>query len=652
MKNGFIPKKLACLTLIAAILCASTVSYAGYTDVPATAVYCNSVERVVKLGIMDEASKGRFKPDSPVTRMQFVQIIVTAAGLEEQAYIKKGPTVFSDIGSGEEYTGYVNVAVEKGFITGMPDGGFHPDEPVTFAQACTALIKVLGYASQDIPGLWPRNYIEKAKALNITKDLSFGSGDEVPRWAMAVMVDRLLDTCVKKSSPGEQDKTLAASAGFTFESIYSVYGKAEVALDFEPSSRKLGSIDFRGSPSIIKNGETISITQIEEKDVVYEVTDKWGKNRYILVMDDKVEGEITGILPNKLYPEKLEIDGKAYSLGRDMDLNKVNTAAGSFNTGDKVTALLGYDGKIVDVFYYESEDNAMYAVVLNCTHTKSRSEENFGEDVYTVKLLVADGSTVTYNTASDPSEMKGKLVTYSKIDNGTVALEALEYAAPKDYFIRSDTRRLDNNYITDNIKIFNIISNYEGKDAEAELLDWTELPYGSVPSSKVLYLNKVGAFEDVNVLLLSDFFDEKHRLACVKNLNIKSLSGGNTTYNYTLLIGDREYAFDGVPYFSGAVKGSVVKALLSDGKISSCEVMAPEVQGTLVQAVDAERIRIDNNVYRFKENISVYLINDAGEIKSTGVYDIEAGKLYGKVSVYLDKPYAGSGRAEAIVIRE
>jgi hypothetical protein len=68
------------------------------------------------------------------------------------------------------FSGYINVAVKYGYISGMDDGKFHPKDSVSFAQACTVIVKVLGVAGIDYPlsGQWPENYIAKAKSMGLT----------------------------------------------------------------------------------------------------------------------------------------------------------------------------------------------------------------------------------------------------------------------------------------------------------------------------------------------------------------------------------------------------------------------------------------------------------------------------------------------------
>jgi hypothetical protein len=96
---------------------------------------------------------------------------------------------------------------------------------------------------------------------------------------------------------------------------------------------------------MIKNGKIVSKQDIEEMDVVYSVADVNGNNRSIFVYNDKAEGDIKGFSPNGPAPTSVQIDSTSYSFSKDIDLGAVS----KFKEFDKVAALLGHDGKVVEL---------------------------------------------------------------------------------------------------------------------------------------------------------------------------------------------------------------------------------------------------------------------------------------------------------------
>jgi len=105
---------------------------------------------------------GAVKPDDPITRAQFCKVVVTAMGRATTAAGLAGlqPT-FTDGASIPTWAwGYVNVAVYMGIINGYADGSFGANNPVTYAEAVTMLIRAVpGHLAQVTPGVWPYNFL-------------------------------------------------------------------------------------------------------------------------------------------------------------------------------------------------------------------------------------------------------------------------------------------------------------------------------------------------------------------------------------------------------------------------------------------------------------------------------------------------------------
>ena len=172
--------------------------FAAYKDISANANFKADVERLNKLGIL--VYRDYFRPNQPVTRLEVAEALVKIAGAQDQAAYQKKYALFSDIKPNTESCGYVTWAVKKKYLMPMADGNFHPNDAATYSQVVTALVRMLGYSDSDVSGVWPQNYIDKARELGITKDLKFSASDRVFRWAFAKMLSRLLDAQPKGSN--------------------------------------------------------------------------------------------------------------------------------------------------------------------------------------------------------------------------------------------------------------------------------------------------------------------------------------------------------------------------------------------------------------------------------------------------------------------
>lgn len=159
-----------------------------------------AAETLQSLGIMSGKGGDVFDPNGYLTRAEFCKIATLASGFEEQASFQ-GYTIFPDVRSSHWAAGYINAAVRKyGIIAGYPDGTFRPEEKLTLAHAVTMLLRLLGYKDEDIGPNWPRDYIDKARALGITEGVTLGANDAIPRGKAAIITRNLLTTKTKDGS--------------------------------------------------------------------------------------------------------------------------------------------------------------------------------------------------------------------------------------------------------------------------------------------------------------------------------------------------------------------------------------------------------------------------------------------------------------------
>lgn len=115
------------------------------------------------LGVLDEADGvgGPANPDGTISRAEFVELIITAWGKANMAGALAGlrPNFADEVPA--QYWGYVNVADYMGVLNGFEDATFRADDPLTYADAITMLVRVVsGHAAQVTPiAPWPYDYI-------------------------------------------------------------------------------------------------------------------------------------------------------------------------------------------------------------------------------------------------------------------------------------------------------------------------------------------------------------------------------------------------------------------------------------------------------------------------------------------------------------
>ena len=89
--------------------------------------------------------------------------------------------------------------------------------------------------------------------------------------------------------------------------------------------------------------------------------------------------------------------------------------------------------------------------------------------------------------------------------------------------------------------------------------------------------------------------------------------GKSYTYTYTLLVGDKEYQYNKL--IGNAGVGSIVDVELSSKGIQKVGTgKKAEIVGTVIQAMDTKRIKIQGEIHKLKPRFYIYYINKSGEI--------------------------------------
>lgn len=188
-------KALVLLMTVAMMLCFSATAFAAnYSDMSnATDVVKNAVNKISALDIINGYEDGTYKPEATITRAEFAKIACIAAGLKDSGTALGNTTsTFSDVKSGEWYTGWISLANSKGFVKGYEDGTFKPNQTIAYQEVVTVLMRMLGYTDQ-LAGPWPIDYINQAAKLSVMDNVTFTGTAAATRGDVAVLVSNTLD---------------------------------------------------------------------------------------------------------------------------------------------------------------------------------------------------------------------------------------------------------------------------------------------------------------------------------------------------------------------------------------------------------------------------------------------------------------------------
>lgn len=411
-----------------------------------------------------------------------------------------------------------------------------------------------------------------------------------------------------------------------------------------------------GGKTIDRDGKYITPAQIEVEDVVYEVTDIWGDHTYVVIHANSVSGEITAILPSKISPKSIAINGVSYSLSDDFPIEKI-IGQGGLQVDQRAKLLLDSNGQAVDIILEGDSDNRDFVLVLNAFSKPSTEREDYGSTRYYVTLLHADGTKKTYLTEQDESDQKGRIARYEVIKKGkkqddydTVKLTRLEYSSYGTVRIDKDNRMLDNSTVTNDVVIFNMIDNIYGTDSVASVLKWSDLPGGNIQAGKVLYLRKTGDFQDIDVIYLDNILDQGVAYGLVTEItSTYNPMTGKAIHAATIMIQGKSYIYTYAD--DNYYVGQVLRVKFNGQEITGIDkAISAAVVSTMVDAVDSTRIRMRGITYNFRSDVTI-LEYDGLRWKTTGISDIVKGDNQRYVSVYLDKPVNFGGKVVLITLR-
>src|SRR6056297_2620351 len=209
-------KKLLSLVLVLSLVLGSVAfAFATPEDVVGTD-YEDAVTRLSALKILTGYEDGSFKPENTITRAEFAAVVVRSLGLGNAAM--KGATTFTDVPADFWGSGYINIASGLEIVNGYGNAMFGPNDPVTYENAVTMVMRALGYAPKaEDKGGYPNGYLVVAAEEDVTDDVAGVVGAAASRGVVALLMDNALEV------------KLMERVGFGDEKTYEVVDKTLLA---------------------------------------------------------------------------------------------------------------------------------------------------------------------------------------------------------------------------------------------------------------------------------------------------------------------------------------------------------------------------------------------------------------------------------------
>ncbi len=260
------------LSLVMVLCMTPAMAFAGtaptYNDIAGEKCEA-SVELLTELGVVDGYEDGSYKPAQTVTRAEMAKLIVTALGLNPTA----GTTSFTDMANAQWAVPCVGYAESLGIINGYGDGRFGPNDQVTYDQAITMIVRALGYTTDcnEMQGVWPAVYVQKANELGILKDVNTTGSAGANRGDIAIMLANALyvqmvyadndgATIGKTDADGTTEVTMYSTLVKGAGMYYGTVNAGDTATATKNINELLGAA---GKIVVNEDGDVISVSDIK-----------------------------------------------------------------------------------------------------------------------------------------------------------------------------------------------------------------------------------------------------------------------------------------------------------------------------------------------------------------------------------------------------
>lgn len=149
----------------------------AFSDVPNGHWASGDVAALVAAGVAEGFPDGTFRPEEPVTRAQFVKMLLLAVGLRPSG---TGHSAFKDVPASEWYAPYVTAGAQAGIVQGLSPTTFEPDQLITREQMAVLLTRALRLTSGASPVFSDAARIDDWAQAGVQAAVSVGYVDGFP----------------------------------------------------------------------------------------------------------------------------------------------------------------------------------------------------------------------------------------------------------------------------------------------------------------------------------------------------------------------------------------------------------------------------------------------------------------------------------------
>ena len=411
--------------------------------VPASAANNNTaVQFAVTLGAMDNTQTGAL--NAAVTRGAFARMLVAFSTFRESVGAQGTVgTLYTDVPGTSPWAPYIRIAVQQGWLNGYTDGSYRPDNAVTLEEACTAVLKLMGYKMTELNGSFPNAQLNKASEIGLRTNLERKPGEAMNYEDGAALLYNALTANTASGS------AYGTSLGFTVSNgqvdgstvlMSSLQGPfvagADTQLPFAPAA-------------VYRNDKVSPSAELNQYDVYYYSESL----QTVWIYTRKAAGRITAVSPSASAPTAITVAGSSYTLGSTAVASQVSSLNGG-GVGQVVTLLLGMNNEAAGIVTGQEADEVFYGVVQSAT--RSLVEENGADVLQNVSVMCTDGITRSVNVDKSLNFPTGWLVEITVNSNGE-SVKSISGRSTSGT-VNADATALGNAQLADDVEILDTTS--------------------------------------------------------------------------------------------------------------------------------------------------------------------------------------------------
>ena len=365
---------------------------------PASAAGNNTaVQFAITLGAMDADQSGAL--NAAVTRGAFAKMLTSYSTFRESVSSQGAVgTLYTDLPGTSAWAPYVRIAVQQGWMNGYTDGSFRPDNAVTLEEACTAVLKLMGYKMTDLSGAFPNAQLNKASEIGLRSGLDRRQGEAMNYEDCAILLYNAL------TANNASGSAYGTTLGFTV-SDGQVDGSTVLLSSLQGPFVASESTVLPFVPaSVYRNDKVSDSAELNKYDVYYYSESL----KTLWVYTRRAAGRITEVSPSASAPTSITVAGTSYTLGSTAIASQVSSLNGG-GVGQIVTLLLGMNNVAAGIVTGEEADEVFYGVVQSASRNLI-DEDNSADVLQTVKVMCTDGIARTVNVDKSLNFPTGWLV--------------------------------------------------------------------------------------------------------------------------------------------------------------------------------------------------------------------------------------------------